>query len=292
MKQLIFTFKFFLFEIWTLLLNTFYYFRYFYNVKHGHYNKDYTSPKDKNGYVLKFEDDFNNADINWSLWNRWYSNGDSINPDTASYIPQVDCLNVENGILKMKVDKNTNPNFPQIQYKAGNLYTSGNYTQNYGWFEICCKVPAKGKMFWPCFWLWGNSWPPEIDIFEFMDKEDVNTEHTSSMSMTVHWGLDNKMNKSNYFSSQLMRTLKRFFGIKLNFDEHFHTMAIDWTPEYIDFYLDDIKIYRAIYFIPSNKMGIEAGVSVSDLSVKPQDKDLPAYFLIDYIRAYGVEGTK
>jgi len=292
MKQIWFTFKFFLFEIWTLILNVFYYLRFFWNVRKGFYNKDYNSPRDKKGYVITFEDDFDNAEINWKNWNGWYSNGESIDPSTAICIPQVDCLIPENGILKMIVDKNTNLNFPQIEYKSGELYTSGNFTQNYGYFEICCKVPPNGRTFWPCFWLWGNSWPPEIDIFEFMDEKDVNTNHTTSMSMTLHWGLDNKVNKSKYFSSQLMRTLRKFLGVSLNFDERYHTMAIDWTPEYIDFYLDDVKVYRAIYFIPSNKMGITASVSVADLNVKPKDEDLPAYFFIDYIRAYKVEGTR
>ncbi len=284
MNQLIFTIKYILFQKLTYIQNIFYYFRYFCNVKRGFYNKNYYSKKDKKGYELTFDDDFDSSIINKTYWNGWYSNGDSINKDTAICVPQEDCLIPENGILKMIVDKNTNPNFPKQEFKAGNLYTSGNFTQNYGYFEICCKVPPKGRMFWPCFWLWGNSWPPEIDIFEFMDKKDAKTKHTSSMSMTIHWGLENKLNQSKYFKSQLMRTLHKFLGISLNFDEHFHTMAINWTPEYIDFYLDDVKIYRSIYFIPSNKMGICTSVSVED--IKPNDSDLPAHFLIDYIRAY------
>jgi beta-glucanase (GH16 family) len=278
--------------MWTLVLNTFYYLRYYYNVKNGFYNRDYTSSKEKKGYILTFDDDFDTAEMDWTHWNEWYSNGDSSDPSTETSIPQLDCLVSENGILKMIVDKHTNPSFPLSEYKCGNLYTSGNFTQVYGYFEICCKVPPKGRMFWPCFWLWGNSWPPEIDIFEFMDENDVNTEHTTSMSMTLHWGLDNKVNKSNYFNSQLVKTLRRFFGISLNYDEHFHTMAIDWTPEYVDFYLDDVKIHRAIYFVPSNKMGLAVGVGVYDLKYKPIDTDLPSHFLVDYVRAYKVDGTR
>ncbi|MCK9446584.1 family 16 glycosylhydrolase [bacterium] len=287
MKSLIFTIKYMLYEIQTFFLNIFYYLRYFYYIETGKFDKDYSSNKNKTGYNLVFNDDFDDVNINWNNWNRWYSTPDSVSDiNTANYIPEIDCLNINNGILEMSVNKNTNTLYPNIKYKAGNLYTSGNYTQNYGWFEICCKVPAKGRMFWPCFWLWGNSWPPEIDIFEFMDKDDVNTNHTNSMTMSLHWGLDNKINKSKYFSSQIMKTLKSFLKIKLNFEEHYHTMAIDWNPEYVDFYLDDIKIYRAIYFIPSNKMGIAAGVSVSDKNIIPKDEDLPAYYYIDYIRCY------
>jgi beta-glucanase (GH16 family) len=149
------------------------------------------------------------------------------------------------------------------------------WQQQYGYFEIRCKVPPKGKMFWPAFWLWGNDWPPEIDIFEFMAKEDVETGNSSEISMTLHWGQGNDV-----YHGQLGRKLK---GV--NWDENYHIYACKWEWDSVTFYIDNVAVYKNIYNVASNKMSILISNGAS-WDYIPQASDLPGIFYVDYVRAY------
>jgi hypothetical protein len=276
----------------------YFYFRYYFKALIGNFNVDYTSNETKDGFELSFKDDFDETEIDWKKWNKWWSDGNGCDPAQTAAVSSLDCISLENSILKLMTIRNDDPaTVDQFLCKSGQLVsmydtgcengekTSKGYQQNYGYFETRCKVPAKGKLFWPAFWLWGNTWPPEIDIFEFMSTEDIHTDHTKGISITTHWGYDGKQNSSRLFGSMLGRSYRKLFGISVNWDEHFHVYACNWTPHYIDWYIDDIRVYRNIYNVPSNQMSITIGIGAW-VDQPPTDADLPGEFLVDYMKAY------
>lgn len=299
MKQLWYSFKYVLFVFWTLIQNAYFYFRYYCKALRNKFNRDYTSDKTKSGFQISFEDDFNGTDIDWTKWNKWNSMGNGQDRSNTPAISSLDCLRVENGLLYLTTEKNTDPQTSEFPLKCGVLYSqydswcengtemTKGYEQNYGYYEIRCKVPPQGKLFWPAFWLWGQTWPPEIDIFEFMSTEDIGTSHTKGISMTTHWGYQGKQNSSNYFGSQIGRTYRKLFGISVNWDENYHVYACNWTPQYIDFYIDDVRVYRNIYNVPSNKMSIQINITGYNEQL-PKDSDLPGVYIVDYVRAYKI----
>jgi beta-glucanase (GH16 family) len=298
MKYFWFTLKYMIFMIWSLFLNTFFYLRFYFNALVGGFNSDYNTSEIKKGFSLSFKDDFNGSEINWSKWNKWWSDGNGVDPTQTAAITSLDCISLQNSILKLITLRNDDPlTSNKFPCKSGQLvgmydtYCNGGikeikgYEQNYGYYEIRCKVPINGKKFWPAFWVWGDMWPPEIDFFEFMSSQDIGTNHTKGISFTTHWGYDGKQNKSFLFGGKLGRTYRKLFGISVNWDEHFHVYGCNWTPHYIDWYIDNIRVYRNIYNIPSNRMSITIGIGAW-IEQPPTDEELPGELLVDYIRAY------
>jgi len=116
-----------------------------------------------------------------------------------------------------------------------------------------------------------------------MSKEDIGTNETQGISMTTHWGPENKIGMKK--ASQLGRTLRKFFGISVKFNEHFHTYACKWEWDYIEWYIDDVAVYRTPFNVPDCKMHIiiNNGAKAGSL---PRPDQLPQDFVVNYIRAY------
>lgn len=102
------------------------------------------------------------------------------------------------------------------------------YSQLYGIFTIVAKVP-KGKGLWPSFWLlpYDLSWPPELDIAEVLGSA------TTTLVNTVHipngYGGD---------AAQGHATTAKWRDLSADF----HTYTVDWGPDKIKWYLDDILV--------------------------------------------------
>lgn len=86
-------------------------------------------------------------------------------------------------------------------------------------------------------------------------------------------------------ATQLGRTLRRFLGVSVNFDEHFHTYAVRWEWNYVEWYVDNVAVYRSVYNIPDNKMAIVIN-NGAKAGMLPRDDQMPQDFVINYVRGY------
>ena len=173
--------------------------------------------------------------------------------------------------------------------KKGKLYTStristkGKKEFQYGKIEIRAKLPL-GKGLWPAFWMLGSNidsvgWPRagEIDILEYVGKEP-NHIFTS-------------LHTSDSYGSTINTKKDIIEGI----EEGFHTYAIDWTKDSIQFLIDDQLFYtfapedknekvwpfdQPFYILVNLAIGGNFGGPDVDDSIFPQE------FVIDYIRVY------
>ena len=286
--------KKFFYGVYILLLNLYYLIRFYYKAKRGYFNRDFSNQPDKKGWTITFQDEFD-SDIKWNVdggWNKWFSENTMSKSDVIPTQNSLDCIEVKNGQCHLYTKKNEDyPEKSDYPLKTGLLHTGYDarspkgFEQQYGYYETCCKVPPNGLTFWVAFWLYGNTWPPEIDIFEFMSVEDIDTGHSKGISMTTHWGTPGKKGMKSGIATQLGRTLRKFLGISVNFDEHFHTYAVRWEWNYIEWYIDNVAVYRTFFNVPDNKMSIiiNNGAKVGKL---PKDEQMPQDFVVEYVRAY------
>jgi len=140
----------------------------------------------------------------------------------------------ENGRLIIEARKEwwgdgVNPDKP---FTSARLTSKGNWL--HGKIEMRARLP-KGKHLWPAFWMMPAEsaygvWPRsgEIDITEYRG------QRPQQISGTLHFGAawDNKGQAG---------TGDRDFPI--DFSQDFHTFGLDWSPEQIQWILDD-QVYH------------------------------------------------
>ncbi len=133
---------------------------------------------------------------------------------------------IENGKLIIEAHKEE---MGTQQYTSARLNTRYKGDWLYGRFEVRAKMPS-GRGTWPAIWMmptdmkygeWPNS--GEIDIMEHVGHEP------DEISGTVHTKTFNHM----------IGTHKGVHHPFLGSQDNFHTYGINWTPEKIEFFVDD-----------------------------------------------------
>lgn len=187
----------------------------------------------KQGYKLKWKDDFNGDSLNKADWNVETHEPGWVNSEWQAYVDSADNIQVKDGKLLLKpvktVDKDGN-----ASYTSGRINTQGRHDFKYGYFECRAKVPT-GKGYLPAFWmmptdenLYGQ-WPKcgEIDIMEVMGQE------TNKAYGTIHYGEPHDQSQGTYSVAAAN-----------NFADNYHTYAVDWEPGKITWYVDGIKYHE------------------------------------------------
>ena len=174
----------------------------------------------------------------------------------------------------------------------GNEYTSARIKTvlkgdwKYGKFEIRAKLPG-GTGLWPAIWMMPTeskygTWPAsgEIDIMEYVGFDPGiihGTIHTAAYNHTLG-------------------TQKGGSTLVVDAESEFHNYSVEWTPEKIDFFVDDQKYFTFTktsddYKVwPFNeKFYLILNVAVGGSWGGQQGVDnnaFPAKLEVDYVRVY------
>lgn len=147
----------------------------------------------------------------------------------------------------------------------------------YGRFEIRCRVPNLGIDNVAALWMIGFEDEPhrsaEICIVEIIGSKQP--KEGALIGYGLHPFADPKI-KDEFYEDYLELDIKAF-----------HTYAAEWTPEYIDFFVDD-KFVRRIDQSPDYPMQLM--LNLYEVPVEghdPGDNQYPKEFVIDYVK-----GTK
>lgn len=236
-------------------------------------------------WKLTWSDEFNyNGLPDSTKWN-YDVGGSGFGNNELQYYTQNDTSNavVRNGLLRITARKQ---NRDDKTYTSARLLTKDKSEFRYGKIEVRAKLP-RGKGTWPAIWMLGKNiseagWPTcgEIDIMEHVgyEKDSIfGTIHSKSYNHTIG-----------------TQKVKAIF-IDKPYDD-FHVFSIEWTPEKIDFMMDN-KVYNHIvnehktanewpfdqpFFLILNlaiggNWGGKYGVD---------DSIFPAVFKVDYVRVY------
>ena len=187
----------------------------------------------KQGYQLKWQDNFDGDSLNRADWNVELHEKGWVNNEWQEYVDSDKNIQVKDGKLLIKPVETVNADGTR-SYTSGRINTQGKHDFKYGYFECRAKVPT-GKGYLPAFWmmptdenLYGQ-WPKcgEIDIMEVMGQE------TNKAYGTIHYG-------EPHDQSQGTCTV----DAKNNFADQYHTYACDWEPGKITWYIDGVKFHE------------------------------------------------
>ncbi len=176
------------------------------------------------------------------------------------------------------------------EYTSARLLTQDRLDFEYGRIEARVLVPDGPGGLWPAFWMLGTDipdvgWPQsgEIDIMEYVSRLP------NEIFGTIHG--------PGYAGGAS-------FGNTLTFTEpvasEYHTYAVEWMPDHIIWYVDDIQYHQAIpadvapnewvfnhpfFMLLNAAIGGNFGGAIADDMTMPQDT------LVDYVRVYQAADT-
>ena len=244
----------------------------------------------KKGYKLKWRDEFDGVSLNRDDWNVELHEAGWVNEELQQYVDSTDNIEVKDGKLHIK-PKKTGEN----TYTSGRVNTMGKHDFKYGIFEARVKVP-KGAGYLPAFWMMPTNenlygqWPKcgEIDIAEVMGQE------TNKLYGTIHYGEPHKETQGTFLTDK-----------GKDFYEGYHTLAVEWVPGRITWYVDGVKYHEArdwysakngedpktfpapfdqpFYMILNLAVGGSWVGNIDDKTIADMDNQ---EFVIDYVRAY------
>jgi len=179
-----------------------------------------------------WSDEFDGTTLNTANWEHMIGDGTSYglpsgwgNNELQYYRSQN--VSVADGYLTIEAREES---YGGKNYTSGRIRSINKQDFLYGWMEGRIKVPTGGGM-WPAFWMmptdsvyggWAAS--GEIDIMESCNDTDY-------AGAAIHFGgswPDNRYSGGSYSPG----------GI--DFSDDFHVYALEWEPDIIRWYVDDI----------------------------------------------------
>jgi uncharacterized protein (TIGR03437 family) len=241
------------------------------------------------------------AQSNWKLvWSDEFSGPANTPPDSSKWVYDLGAGGWGNNELQAYtnstdnayLDGNGNLVIRALRsptgYTSARLKTLGKLAVKYGRIEARIKVPF-GQGIWPAFWMLGNdfptaSWPAsgEIDIMENIGREPA-TVHA-----TIHG--------PGYSGGSGLSGAYTLPGGQ-RFADAFHTFAVTWTADSIEFFVDSISYHKV------SPASLAAGrewvfrkpffllLNVAVGGIWPGNPDatttFPQSMTVDYVRVYG-----
>jgi beta-glucanase (GH16 family) len=189
----------------------------------------------KQGYQLVWKDEFDYEGMpDPKKWGYDLGNHQWANRELQAYTNRETNVSVKDGKLTIKATKERDG---EREYTSTRLITYGCQSWQYGLFEFRVKLP-KGKGSWPAVWMLsdsnktGTSWPGcgEIDIIE----------HTGKMENQLFFSLHSDRHNHTRSDTQRYTVFKDYPMVC----EEFHDYLMEWTPEYIEFFVDGSSACR------------------------------------------------
>jgi beta-glucanase (GH16 family) len=177
-----------------------------------------------------FFDDFNTGQLDRSKWNIVIT-GFHVNKELQAYVDSAKTLFEQNGLLVFQPAYT--PGFvtqdgQHFDFISARINTKDKFDFLYGRAEARIRIDS-GAGLWPAWWMLGyGQWPAcgEQDIMEFVGDHDW-------ASAAVHG--------PKYFGNTPF--VNRYHFPAGNDITQWHTYAVDWTPDSLNFSYDGIPMY-------------------------------------------------
>jgi len=249
---------------------------------------------------LIFEDNFEGAagqSINTEFWNFDIGNGIDGwgNQELQYYTDRPENVSLDGqGNMVITARRES---FQGFQFTSARINTRDKIEQQFGRFEARIQMPG-GRGVWPAFWTLGNN----IEIFPDDDPETVIWPFPGEIDITELRGQEPFRTHGSMhgpgFSGGAALT-DTFDLIEERLDTDFHIYAIEWTPDFVDFFLDGARFNRISredvpeggdWVFDERPFFVLLNVAVGGSFVGfPSDNTpLPQTMLVDYVRIYEI----
>lgn len=251
------------------------------------------------GYRLVWSDEFTeDGPPDESSWN--FESGFVRNRELQWY--QEENAFCEDGrlVIEARRERRPNPDFNQpprrglqewgvkrkaAQYTSASLHTGGKQDWRYGRFVAKARIPIDPGA-WPAFWTVGyGKWPAagEIDIMEY---------YRGSILANAAWLGSNQ--KIVWYAAKMPLTELGEPG----WASRFHVWRMDWTPDAIELYADDLLVNRIDVARATGSGGlgenpfrkpqyIRLNLAVGGVhGGDPSSAAFPIRYEVDYVRVY------
>lgn len=203
------------------------------------------------------------------------------NQELQYYTDRPENVTIQNGVLLITAQQES---FQGSEYTSARLLTKDKFEQRYGRFEARIRLPF-GQGIWPAFWMLGadideNPWPGagEIDIMEYRG------QNPTVLIGSVHG--------PGYSGGEAIS--KEYTLQNDRFDTGFHIFGVEWGPEYVNFYVDDV-LYNQI--TPEDVTGpwvfdkpfyilMNLAVGGTFVGSPNAETEFPQTMIVDYVRVY------
>ena len=248
-----------------------------------------TPTKDPNAWELVWSDEFEQPDgspPDPSKWNHQQGGAGWGNGELQHYTDSIENSFIQDGMLVIRAKEEEMMGRNYTSARLNTLF-KGDWT--YGRFEIRARLPNTQGI-WPAFWLlpsrgrYGSGAAGgEIDIMELVGSEPGRSY------ATLHFG--NPADRSTGYYALPAGTA---------FSDDFHIFALEWEPEEIRWYVDDVLFHSATEWFTTGKKDAPSTapfdqdffllVNVAVGGHWPGSPDetsvFPQMMFVDYVRVY------
>jgi beta-glucanase (GH16 family) len=239
-------------------------------------------------WTQTLNDDFDSSVLNEKLWriyapNYW---------DKRSHFSK-DNVVLGDGMVRLRMEKKTGPHNDDpksekvTDYAVGFMDSYGKWTQKYGYFEARMKLPTAPGL-WPAFWMMpdrgedkGPQWVRQDTAkggMEFDIMEHLTRWGPYRYNVAMHWDGYKKDHKSIGSSSIYAKPDK----------DGFITAGVLWLPGKLVYYAQGQEVARwENQRVCDQPMDLMFDLVTGGWDNDPlDDEQLPADFVIDYVRAW------
>ena len=240
---------------------------------------------------LIWSDEFSGYSLDTTKWIHDIGTGSQYglygwgNNELQYYQPQNTVLNSGS----VKIIANTEPNGiidtwnNTMYYSSSKITTKGKFDFRYGKVEAKIKT-IDGEGFWPSFWMLpvGGGWPcdGEIDIMEQWGNDGPTNITTGAAHAGPCPGNSVYQSSSENLSSG-------------SYADNFHIYSIEWQPDYIAWYVDNIQFLQVTpssypnisWPFNSNSWYLMFNLAITS-SGPNSNTAFPSQIEIDYVRVY------
>ncbi len=239
-----------------------------------------------NGYNLVFSDEFNAEEINPARWT--LENGKLTTYGDAAGLLEFKSENVYTDLYSMII--RTGDDYGC--YNTGHVTSENSFSMQYGYVEVKAKFRAA-----PGYWMkmvltdknYSNKNIAQIDVFNNLGSDKNIYASLGTLDADTYYSHYLGLHEPSY---EAYRTTSLENGALIN-DDTYHTYGVEWTPEYVRFFVDGV-CYGTVEVTANKYIGLQtemyldfmAGVNMTEQTAIDEIAMWPINCQIDWVRVY------